>query len=125
MPKKLNCIRRGFCWSRQLVENVTEIDAAARIMSNADQKALWDFCFAFPSVSHDWLFACLSAYGFPLGFVNLVESVYSMSFSYLSHGGALILLWLVRSRVLQGCRLVDCYLASRWIPLPALSIVCN
>ena len=28
-----------------------------------------------------------------------------MSFSYLSHGGALILLWLVRSGVLQGCPL--------------------
>jgi hypothetical protein len=108
MPKKLSWVQRGFCYSRQLVENVVDVDSDSRTMSNLEFRAflaLWDFECAFPSVGHLWLFTVLEAYGFPFGFICLVKSVYFMCFSYQTHGGSMLLLWVIRSGVLQGCPL--------------------
>ena len=90
------------------MEHVTDLDSAGRILSNEELKAFfafWDFSCAFPSVWHLWLLAVLEAYGFPEGFVCMVRSMYSMCFAYMSRGGALLFLWMIRSGVLQGCPL--------------------
>lgn len=67
--------------------------------------AFWDYACAFPSVGHLWLFCLLDAYGFPAGFVALVKGMYHCCFAYSTHGSALLMLWIVRAGVLQGCPL--------------------
>lgn len=50
--------QRGFVSNRHLLQNGPELDAAARLYGDPEQRlrvplvALWDFAAAFPSVAH-------------------------------------------------------------------------
>ena len=108
----MNCvlhkIQNGFCFSRQLLGNVVDLDSLARILSNMGFKAflaLFDFGNAFPSVGHEWLHEVLRAKGFPIGLRYLVKQLYFMSACYGTAGCKLMFLWYVFCGVLQGCPL--------------------
>ena len=110
--RKLNdvvcSIQRGFCWSRQMLENIVDVDSLARILGCEGYKAfiaLFDFCCAFPSLGHVFLFAMLKAKGFPEGFICIVKQLYRHCCSFGSSGNVCQFLWFVTCGVLQGCPL--------------------
>ena len=67
--------------------------------------SLYDFAAAFPSMSHTWIPACLTALGIPSGAHDLTMSMYCLNLAHSAAGGALIPLFLILSGVLQGCPL--------------------
>jgi hypothetical protein len=66
---------------------------------------LFDQATAFPSVFHDFIFAVLSALGFPLGFLNLCKALYHMVSAYTTVGNSVQFLFWIFSGALQGCSL--------------------
>ncbi len=64
---------------------------------------LFDFCAAFPSVIHQWIFCCLRHRGFPRGLINFVLAIYHNAAAYTFDGGVLSWLFDFGSGVLQGC----------------------
>lgn len=90
--KKGACwIQRGFIPARQLVDNVVDVDSAARLYSmlatqedlsdkdpveDLPAMAFFDFQAAFPSLAHKWLFQIIGRYGFPEGFKNVIKATY-------------------------------------------------
>ena len=110
--RKLNdvvcSIQRGFCWSRQMLENIVDVDSLARILGCEGYEAfiaLFDFCCAFPSLGHVFLFAMLKAKGFPEGFICIVKQLYRHCCSFGSSGDVCQFLWFITCGVLQGCPL--------------------
>ena len=112
--------QNGFVKGRQLLQNVVDLDALARILSmnasmfnsGADLNklkvailAFFDFAAAFPSVAHQWLFIALEASGAPSWFYNYVKALYSANDTYHmnSHGKQFLFAFL--AGVLQGCPL--------------------
>ena len=94
-------IQRGFCWSRQMLENIVGFDSLARMLGCEGYRAfiaLFDFCCAFPSLGHVYLFAVLEAKGFPLGFINIVKLLYRHCCSFGGSGNA--------------CKFLVCYMWS-------------
>jgi hypothetical protein len=117
-------IQRGLVRGRQIVDNVVELDAAARVQANEALVrghevlpagpldpmdiallAFWDFASAFPSVAHSWLFACCHASGVPEGMICVIQMLYTSACIF--SGGvdrSDFLCWL-RSCIIQGCPL--------------------
>ena len=66
MNEVISKSQRNFCWSRQMLENIVDVDSLARMRGCEGHRAfiaLFDFCFAFPSLGHVYLFAVLEAKG--------------------------------------------------------------
>jgi hypothetical protein len=111
--------QRGFVPDRQLIENVVNLDTAARISSAKGNTqfdspmnprlcpilALWDIASAFPSVSHEWLMLVLDLIGAPCGLRNLVRALYRACRAFAVMNGDIRFLYFVQSGVLQGCPL--------------------
>ena len=74
--------QRGFVKGRQGLDNVVDIDTRARILDmqangdNVPAIMLYDYAAAFPSVSHTFLFLCLTAAGIPEGIVSFFRALY-------------------------------------------------
>eukprot|EP00973_Karenia_brevis_P082226 11399511-Karenia_brevis.AAC.1 len=77
LAKNICPIQRGFCRGRDFVENVVELDAQGRAYSLQAQVdggddlfrpflLFLDIAAAFPSVSWQYLWAVLKAYGMPM-----------------------------------------------------------
>jgi hypothetical protein len=121
-------IQRGFVRGRQIIDNVVELDAAARIQANdtliagrswlptdphhsspssADLSVLafWDFAAAFPSVAHEWLMLCCAASGLPTGLCTIIGLFYSNACIFVESGGKSQFLCWLRSGIIQGCPL--------------------
>ena len=101
----MNCIayahssQRGFIAKRQLVANVKDLDTYGRIFGMIDPdscQAFLDYLAAFPSVSHEWLFAAL-------GLRNLIGAHYCFVMAYTEIDGVMHFLYMIFSGVLQGC----------------------
>ena len=103
--------QRGFIPGRQLVSNVVDLDVYGRIhgMQSVDSDpsliSLYDFAAAFPSMSHTWIAACLTALGIPPGAYDLIMGMCCLNLAHSAAGGALVPLFLILSGVLQGCPL--------------------
>ena len=116
MQTNINKTQRGFVPERQLVHNVIDLDSAGRILAlramqhNASEAkkaiaclAFFDFAAAFPSIIHAWIFAVLVHQGFPIGFINLIKTLYTMAGAFSNASGQLCLLFWYLSGVIQGC----------------------
>ena len=98
-------LQGGFTPTRQFTQNILVLDVAARVQSLRCLRRrnqtdlgcllpdhsvasiacliLFDFAAAFPSVFHDWIFIILEAIKAPIGFVNVVRSMYQNNSAFL------------------------------------------
>ena len=103
--------QKGFCRGRQGINNVIELDARGRILDMTARPgtfpllSFWDFEAAFPSLSHEFLFLSLFFCGLPIGLLNLITGLYDDCEAYSTTTGTHVLLFKIRSGVLQGCPL--------------------
>ena len=112
-------LQRGFVPDRQMIENVLDLDTAARIYGARGHEdfeqgelstlcpliSLWDLMAAFPSVKHGWLFVVIENAGFPSGWINIIKAMYTLVRTFARCDADLLFLYWVLSGVLQGCPL--------------------
>ena len=118
--------QRGFCRGRQLSLNVVDLDTYMRafnLLSNIDlaeekrsepyrgnigdipASMLYDFCNAFPTLLHEWLWLVLEVLKIPTVIVKVIERLYSNIFAYSSGCGDGPFLFEVLGGVKTGCPL--------------------
>lgn len=113
VAKHMHPSQRGFTWKRQLLENVVEIDTCGRIeamkaLSRPPTASLvpcfsfWDYAAAFPSVHHFFVFFILQFFEFPIGFICMVDVVYSFVEALFAGPCGLLHFCWVTAGVLQG-----------------------
>ena len=100
----------GFVRGRNFLAIILEADvfmrlAACMINSPRAMLFLFDFCSAFPSMDHGFLFQVLEGAKFPCGFRNLVKAFYTNNATYGRQDGQFRFLFNVMRGVLQGCPL--------------------
>ena len=106
------------CRGRQLGLNVVDLDAFTRMFNstfdfnslqnnigNLPCTALNDFCNAFPTLLHAWLFLVLQCYEVPDEFVQLILWLYTDISAYLSGTGDGSFLFFILRGVKTGCPL--------------------
>ena len=111
-------IQRGFCRGRQLAMNVVDLDAYTRVFNTlhgweqhcGDVKdlpgtALYDFCNAFPTLLHEWLFYVLKAIRCPKSYRNVIQAMYTRIMAFSSGIGECAFLFFVLGGVKTGCPL--------------------
>ena len=77
--KWVSDIQRGFLKGRSMLGNVIDIDFEAMKISLIQKNGaliLFDFKAAFPSESHEYMFAVLRHIGVPEKAINLIETLY-------------------------------------------------
>ena len=110
--------QRGFCRGRQLSLNIVDLDTYMRAynclacskdigscIGNAPCTALNDFCNAFPTVLHEWLFLVLEVLGVPLHIRRIIQWMYSEITAFSSGFGNAGFLFEVLCGVRTGCPL--------------------
>ena len=106
-----NRLQNGFIYQRNFLDNIVQLDTAARVYSMSSSSllpivALFDYGAAFPSVIHRWLFLILRRIGLPLGAINIGVLMYSMVMGFgRGDQGITVFLFMILSGVLQGCPL--------------------
>ena len=104
-------LQRGFVAGRQLLENITDLDAEARVYGHPSDAhllpilVLFDFCAAFPSVALSWVWTVLDAMQFHPGLRAFFEGVYHLNSCVLPAPSGLEFMCWVTAGVLQGCPL--------------------
>ena len=91
-----------------MLDNVLDIDCVAqRFLLKHERSAilLWDFCAAFPSLSHACLFEVLNMLGILPGQLHAIKSLYSNVAHMLVFDGKLLPSFVLRGGVRQGCPL--------------------
>jgi len=109
-------MQRGFCRGRQLATNVVDLDAFGRVFNekypgpwspqdvhNFPVMALYDFCNAFPTIIHEWLFLVLRTIGLPTPFLQAFKWLYTDVSAYSSGIGDNTYLFPVLGGVKTGC----------------------
>ena len=100
--------QRGFMKGRQIIENVLEVDYEyMKVCLNSDKGALilFDFTAAFPSVSHDYLWAALASFGVPEGIIRAFKVLYTRNTHLIRTADGIFESVTVTSGVRQGCPL--------------------
>ena len=108
--------QNGFCKGRNFLNNLLDIDSAARIYSmnyNSECKnsnpsnipAIFssDFEAAFPSMLQKWLWLVLEHRGLPQDYIRLFQGVYHRACAVFKHNGIKYVIIMFLSGVLQGC----------------------
>ena len=111
-------MQRGFCHGRQLALNVVDLDAYLRLYNSCGNfsdpcsrigelpcLALYDFCNAFPTLVHEWLFMVLKMYNFPIELQWIIWWLYQDITAYSSGTGNGSFLFYVLGGVKTGCPL--------------------
>ena len=93
-------VQRGFCHGRQLALNIVDLDSymraynsrfnfdhAERDVSLLPCTALYDFCNAFPTLLHAWLFLVLEALQVPEDYRWIVWWLYTSISAFSSGSG--------------------------------------
>jgi len=110
--------QRGFCRNRQLGLNIVDLDVFLRLFNNLADPAeilrdissipacvLYDFCNAFPTLIHKWLFLVLVCLQVPAKIRAVVLSLYKLISAYSSGIGDESFLFHVLGGVRAGCPL--------------------
>jgi len=110
--------QRGFCRGRQLALNVVDLDVYMRMFNNQFDatnimkdigsipvSALYDFCNAFPSLLHEWIFLVLEVLQVPTLIRKVILSLYTCITAYSSGVGDGSFLFRVLGGVRTGCPL--------------------
>jgi hypothetical protein len=99
--------QRGFVRGRGMVDNIIETEALAlhlcRHFAEESGMVLFDFVSAFPSLSHDFIFAALHQVGVPPDMIRLIHVLYTDCVTSISLGGAEGESFLIRAGIKQGC----------------------
>ena len=107
--------QNGFVIRRQGIDNVAVLDAQSRIQDhiaganpaltteNLPIMPLYDFCAAFPSVAHEFIFIVLTALKIPQGLFLFLKSLYENIRCVGCFDGVSIFLYLIQSGIIQGC----------------------
>ena len=107
--------QNGFVIGRQGIDNVIALDTQARIQDhiagnnknltteNIPIMPLYDFCAAFPSVAHEFIFIILTALKIPQGLYLFLKSIYENIRCVGCFDGVNIFLYLIESGIIQGC----------------------
>ena len=113
-------LQRGFCKGRQLSMNIVDLDAYMRAFndlyeppgvvdsSNVGQypaTALYDFCNAFPTLLHAWLFLLLKVLKLPDSIRWTIWWFYQKVTAFSSGTGDGSFLFCVQAGVKTGCPL--------------------
>ena len=108
LEKWISQIQRGFLRGRQMLHNIIDIDwESMRVSLKHPHGALilFDFKAAFPSVSHEFLIACLKNLGFPSSAMNFISSMYNNNYCNIKLGGEFFPGCKMLGGVRQGCPL--------------------
>ena len=101
--------QRGFVKTRQLIDNVIDIDTDCRIASllceSGAALALFDYAAAFPSIAWLYLFLVLEFSGVPSFYINFVKKLYSNAKHYLRFRGRTQYAFTPSAGTKQGCPL--------------------
>ena len=100
--------QRGFIKGRSMVANILELEAHGLTAAGKREHpmmVLVDFRAAFPSVSHDFTFRCLEAFGMPQFAVDVLRTLYLDGACRISVGVALLPGFPMGSGIRQGCPL--------------------
>jgi len=110
--------QRGFCRGRQMSLNVVDLDSFMRAfnvifdgpwdhsnLNNFPLVALYDFCNAFPTLLHQWLFEVIKRLRFPPKYRWLIHWLYQRITTYSSGAGDGSLLFAILRGVKTGCPL--------------------
>jgi hypothetical protein len=87
--------QRGFVAGRRLLQNVVDIDSAARIHGSEgtqnDKPALafFDIAAAFPIVAHSWIYTVMRCMKLPSGIQSLIRGIYTGCTAVSDMGGVL------------------------------------
>ena len=110
--------QNGFVSGRNFLNNLVDVDAAARIYSikhtgavpeigklvkNTPIISSNDFGAAFPSTFHQWIWLVLAHRKLPPRFVKFFQAIYRNAAAVTVHNGVPIILIRFLSGVLQGC----------------------
>ena len=108
LERWISKIQRGFLRGRQMLHNVLDIDWQSMCISLKCERgslSLFDFKAAFPSVSHEFLIACLVALGSPDHAIHLIISMYSCNVCKIKIAGSFFPGCAMLGGVRQGCPL--------------------
>ena len=110
--------QRGFCRGRQLGVNIVDIDVFMHVfnsifsanssyndVASMPGTPLYDFCNAFPTLLHEWLFLMLRCYKLPRKFRFLIFNMYQKIKAYTSGVGDNSWIFDVLGGVKTGCPL--------------------
>ena len=110
--------QNGFVPGRNFLNNLVDVDAAARIYSmkhmgagplcarsprNIPVLSSNDFGAAFPSVLHQWMWLVLEHRKLPSRFIRFFQAIYKNAAAVTIHNGDVVILIRFLSGVLQGC----------------------
>ena len=101
--------QRGFVMTRQLIDNVIDVDTDCRIASHCCRTgavlALFDYAAAFPSVAWLYLFLVLEFSGVPKFYIKFVKKLYTNARHYLRFLGRILYAFTPLAGTKQGCPL--------------------
>ena len=83
-------------------------------IGNVPAGALYDFCNAFPTLLHEWLFLVLEAYQVPIDLRNLIFNLYTRISAYSAGTGDGSFLFYVLCGVKTGCPLSSISIDCMW-----------
>ena len=89
--------QRGFITQRNFLQNVLDVDAAARICGIEQRRpdkptlVLWDIAAAFPSLNHRWIMMVSRLMRLPMGLQNFIFSLHKGNSTVRWAGGELAL----------------------------------
>ena len=119
--------QNGFISWRQAVNSIVTLDAQARIQDHiAGHKdippihkipimPLYDFCAAFPSIAHDFMFIIFTALGLPEGLLAFLKALYTNNRCFGRFDGLTFYLYDILScGIIQGCPSSGSLRSLRW-----------
>ena len=108
LDKWVSDFQRGFLPGRSMLSNVIDIDLNAMLVSLKHERralVLFDVTVAFPSVSHEFIFATLRHVGFPPEVLNMISALYNQNHCQILLQGRIFDGFDMRSGIRQGCSL--------------------
>ena len=105
-------LQRGFVQMRNFLDNIVDLDAHSRLYSMRTDCFMpiclfTDFGAAFPSLNHKWLFIALKASNLPAGLICFIEGIFASVIAVGRANLESVILFLIRSGVIQGCPLAS------------------
>ena len=101
-------MQRGFLPYRAMLRNIIDIDWYAQKVSIKSRRGiilLFDFRAAFHSVSHQFMWASLEAFGLPAAFIRAIQLFYVDNKHSIKIAGQIFEGPIMKSGVRQGCPL--------------------
>ena len=108
LAKWISKNQQGFIKDRSMLANVVDISHCAQLVSLNDDRGgmmLFDFKAAFPSLSHGYMHAVLTALGLPKHILNFVRSLYDNHCCHIVAGGGCFRGFDIKAGIRQGCPL--------------------